>query len=65
MTLVTTPATRIALLALALLAACGGRDGGDWRAALGRPTPNERLAPTLPPLAVPASLDLPAPRPPA
>ena len=56
---------RLALPALALLAACGGREGDDWRAALGRPTSNERAAPTLPPLAVPATLDLPAPRPPA
>jgi hypothetical protein len=58
--------SRLALLALAaLLAGCGGRDGGDWRTAFGRPTANERAATTLPPLAVPATLDLPAPRPPA
>lgn len=57
--------TRLAPLALlALLAGCGGRDGGDWRAAFGRPTGNDRAATTLPPLVTPASLDLPAPRPP-
>lgn len=50
-----------ALAALALLAACGGGPRGDWRAEVGRPSPNLRLIQPGPPLALPPSWELPPP----
>jgi hypothetical protein len=46
--------------ALSLLVACGG-PRGDWRAEVGRPTPNPRVIEPLAPLVIPAQLDLPPP----
>ena len=45
---------------LFLLAACGG-PRGNWRAEIGLPTPNPRVIEPLPPLTIPARLDLPPP----
>ena len=55
--------TRLAttLLLFLALAACGGGPRGDWRAEVGRPTPNLALAEPRPPLALPPGFDLPPP----
>jgi hypothetical protein len=53
--------TRLAPLLLLLLAACGGGPRGDWRAEVGRPTPNLALTQPRPPLVIPPSFDLPPP----
>ncbi len=53
--------TRAILLLLLPLAACGGGPRGDWRAEVGRPTPNLALVEPRPPLVIPPTLDLPPP----
>lgn len=55
------PAPWASLALLCLLAACGGGPRGDWREAVGRPTPNEARVTPRPPLAIPQRLDLPPP----
>ncbi|NAZ37238.1 hypothetical protein [Rubellimicrobium sp. CFH 75288] len=50
----------LALVALGLLAACGG-PRGDWRAEVRRPTPNPVVLTPAPPLVIPPRLDLPPP----
>ncbi len=51
----------LALVALMLLAACGGAPRGDWRAALGQPTPNPVVLVPAQPLVIPPVAELPAP----
>ena len=53
--------TRLMPFLLLALAACGGGPRGDWRAEVGRPTPNLALAEPRPPLVIPPTLDLPPP----
>lgn len=50
----------IAGAALLTLAACGG-PRGDWRAELGRTTPNPVVLTPALPLAIPSTLELPPP----
>ncbi len=47
-------------VALSLLAGCGG-PRGDWRAEVGRTTPNPVVLDPQPPLVIPPRLDLPPP----
>ena len=55
------PLRPLAILALISLAACGGGPRGDWRAALGQPTPNPVVLVPAQPLVIPPVAELPPP----
>ena len=52
---------RAAWIALALLAACGGSRGGDWRNEYGRVTANPIVLTPALPLVIPTTAALPPP----